>query len=113
MMRGVASGSAGKLAGRLASPRQADAARRLREVGIPLLQDASLRDKVVLVRVDFNVPMAPSADDGQCEILDASRIDACIATLYNIAEQGGRVVLMVWSKLIVKPPILLAFGDLV
>lgn len=54
---------------------------------LPLLQDADLNDKVVLVRVDHNV-----VKNG--EIRDPYRIDATLGTLYNIVERGGRVILM-------------------
>ena len=57
-------------------------ARSLRRV-----QDADLRDKVVLVRVDHNC-----VKDGV--IHDTFRVDQSIATLYNINERGGRPILM-------------------
>ena len=57
-------------------------ARSLRRV-----QDADLRDKVVLVRVDHNC-----VKDGV--IHDTFRVDQSIATLYNIVERGGRPILM-------------------
>lgn len=54
---------------------------------LPLVQDADLRDKVVLVRVDHNVVK-------RGEIRDPYRIDATLGTLYNIVERGGRLILM-------------------
>ena len=54
---------------------------------LPLIQNADLRDKIVLVRVDHNV-----VKNG--EIHDPYRIDATIGTLYNIVERGGRLILM-------------------
>ncbi len=51
---------------------------------LPLIQNADLRDKIVLVRVDHNV-----VKNG--EIHDPYRIDATIGTLYNIVERGGRL----------------------
>ncbi len=54
---------------------------------LPLIQDADLRDKVVLVRVDHNVVK-------KNEIKDPYRIDATLGTLYNIVERGGRPILM-------------------
>ena len=54
---------------------------------LPLIQDADLRGKVVLVRVDHNV-----VKNGQ--IRDPYRIDANLGTLYNIVERGGRIILM-------------------
>src|SRR4030043_2420790 len=55
--------------------------------GIPLIQDANLNDKLVLVRFDHNV-----VKDG--EIRDPYRIDRTFGTLYNIVERGGRPILM-------------------
>jgi len=54
---------------------------------VPLVQDADLADKIVLVRVDHNV-----VKKGQ--IHDPYRIDATIGTLYHIVERGGRLILM-------------------
>jgi len=54
---------------------------------LPLIQDADLRNKLVLVRVDHNV-----VKNGQ--IRDPYRIDATLGTLYNIVERGGRIILM-------------------
>lgn len=54
---------------------------------LPLLQDADLVDKVVLVRVDHNV-----VKNGV--IHDPYRIDASLGTLYNVVERGGRPILM-------------------
>jgi phosphoglycerate kinase len=57
-------------------------ARRLRRV-----QYADLDGKVVLVRVDHNCVRNGT-------LTDAFRVDATIATLYNIVERGGRPILM-------------------
>ncbi|GAQ84339.1 phosphoglycerate kinase [Klebsormidium nitens] len=54
---------------------------------LPLVQDADLQDKIVLLRVDHNVVK-------KGKILDQYRIDCTLATLYNIAERGGRPILM-------------------
>ena len=54
---------------------------------LPLLQDADLMDKIVLVRVDHNVVK-------KGEIRDPYRIDATFGTLYNIVERGGRPIIM-------------------
>ncbi len=54
---------------------------------LSLLQDADLKDKVVLVRVDHNVVK-------KGKILDPYRIDATIGTLFYIASKGGKPVLM-------------------
>lgn len=55
--------------------------------GLPLIQDAELEGKLVLVRVDHNVVK-------KGKINDPFRIDAGFSTLYRIVEQGGRPVLM-------------------
>lgn len=57
------------------------------DMDLPLMQDADLEGKVVLVRVDHNVVKKGA-------IGDPYRIDATLGTLYAIAERGGRVVLM-------------------
>jgi phosphoglycerate kinase len=54
---------------------------------IPLIQEADLKDKVVLVRVDHNVVK-------KGEIHDPYRIDATIGTMYHINARGGKIILM-------------------
>src|SRR4030043_793716 len=54
---------------------------------LPLIQNADLNGKVVLVRFDHNV-----VKDGV--IRDPYRIDRTFGTLYNIVERGGRPILM-------------------
>lgn len=54
---------------------------------LPLIQNADLDGKTVLVRFDHNV-----VKDG--EIKDPYRIDRTFGTLYNIVERGGRPILM-------------------
>lgn len=52
-----------------------------------LIQQAEMKDKIVLVRVDHNV-----VKNGK--IKDPYRIDASLGTLYAIAAKGGRPILM-------------------
>lgn len=52
-----------------------------------LLQEADLKDKVVLVRVDHNVVKKGI-------IHDPYRIDATLGTLYYINAKGGKIILM-------------------
>ena len=54
---------------------------------IQLIQNANLRGKVVLVRVDHNVVKKGL-------IHDPYRIDATIGTLYHINAKGGKIILM-------------------
>ncbi|MEN8150498.1 MAG: phosphoglycerate kinase [Planctomycetota bacterium] len=54
---------------------------------LPLVQNAELRDRIVLVRVDHNVVKKGI-------VRDPYRIDATIGTLYSIVERGGRLILM-------------------
>lgn len=61
--------------------------RNLLDPGLPLIQDADLKDKIVLIRVDHNV-----VKNGK--IKDPYRIDASLPTLFRVVEQGGRPVLM-------------------
>ena len=57
------------------------------EPHLSLLQEADLKDKVVLIRFDHNV-----VKKGQ--IKDPYRIDRSIGTLFYIVEKGGRPILM-------------------
>ena len=54
---------------------------------IPIIQQADLKGKVVLVRVDHNV-----VKNGI--IHDPYRIDATIGTLFHIISKGGKIILM-------------------
>ncbi|MCF8297186.1 MAG: phosphoglycerate kinase [Saprospiraceae bacterium] len=56
-------------------------------INLPLLQDADLKDKIVLVRVDHNVVKKGI-------IHDPYRIDATFGTLYYINAKGGKIILM-------------------
>ena len=57
------------------------------DLRLPLMQEADLRDKVVLLRVDHNVVKKGL-------IRDPYRIEQTFGTLYNIVERGGRPILM-------------------
>src|SRR3984957_17617194 len=52
------------------------------------LDHADLKGKRVLVRVDLNVPM----NDG--EVADVSRIERNAPTITEIADRGGKVILL-------------------
>lgn len=52
------------------------------------LQDVNLKDKKVIVRVDFNVPVK------NAEVTSTVRIKAAIPTIEYILKQGGAVILL-------------------
>lgn len=52
-----------------------------------VVTDLDLKDKKVLVRVDFNVPMK----DG--EITNDNRIVAALPTIKYIVQEGGKAIL--------------------
>src|SRR3984893_3403877 len=52
------------------------------------LDDADVKGKRVLVRVDFNVPMQNG------EVADVSRIERNMPTIIEIAARGGKVILL-------------------
>ena len=55
------------------------------------LRDVELGGKRVVMRVDFNVPMAK---DGSGKITDDTRIVAALPSIKYVLEQGGSLVLM-------------------
>jgi phosphoglycerate kinase len=57
-------------------------------MGFRTLDDADVKDKRVLVRVDFNVPM----QDG--EVTDVSRIERHAPTITELAGRGAKVILL-------------------
>ena len=56
--------------------------------GFHTLDSANLKGKRVLVRVDLNVPM----ENGK--VTDATRIDRILPTLREIADKGGKTILL-------------------
>ncbi len=57
-------------------------------MSFPTIDDADVKGKRVLLRVDFNVPMK----DG--EVADVSRIERHAPTIIDIADRGGKVILL-------------------
>jgi phosphoglycerate kinase len=57
------------------------------DAALPLLQDADVDNKIVLLRVDHNVVKKGA-------IQDPFRIDQTIGTIFNIVERGGRPIIM-------------------
>jgi phosphoglycerate kinase len=53
------------------------------------IDNFTFKDKKVLIRVDFNVPL-----NSQNQITDTNRIDATIPTITKILNDGGAVILM-------------------
>src|SRR3954470_20097358 len=53
------------------------------------IRDLDLKGKVVFIRVDFNVPLAP----GGQEITSDKRIKASLPTIQYALEQGAGVIL--------------------
>ncbi len=53
------------------------------------IQDVDVRDKKVLMRVDFNVPL-----DKQQRITDDSRIQMALPSIQSVLQRGGALILM-------------------
>src|SRR5215217_2485149 len=56
--------------------------------GFRTLDDAELRNKRVLLRLDLNVP----TENGQ--VTDATRLERVAPTIHEIADKGGKVILL-------------------
>ena len=58
-----------------------------------ILDDINFEGKRVLVRVDLNVPVAID-ESGHVEVSDITRMQRIIATISEISEGGGKVILL-------------------
>ncbi len=58
-------------------------------MGIKSIKDLNLKDKRVLIRVDFNVPL-----DEKGTITDDARIKAALPTIHHAIGKGAKVILM-------------------
>ncbi len=59
-------------------------------MAIPTLDQAEVKGKTVLLRVDINSPLDPRTGD----ILEDSRMRECAPTIRELAEKGARVVVL-------------------
>jgi phosphoglycerate kinase len=64
-------------------------ANRYKLITMKTLADFSFKDKKVLIRVDFNVPL-----DENFNVTDSNRIEAAKPTIDKILNDGGAVILM-------------------
>ncbi len=59
-------------------------------MSLPTLDQAEVRGKTVLLRVDINSPLDPKTG----EILEDSRLRECAPTIRELAEKGAKVVVL-------------------
>ena len=58
-------------------------------MAIKSIKDIQIKNRKVLIRVDFNVPL-----DEACKITDDSRIKAAIPTIKYAVDSGAKVIVM-------------------
>lgn len=67
--------------------RQSERLVKMDTTGILFLDQIEVDEKVVFMRVDFNVPL-----DGKC-VTDDTRIDAALDAIRDVIERGGKLIL--------------------
>ena len=60
---------------------------------MPSLDDLQVAGHVVIVRVDFNVPLADDGAGGRV-IADTGRIEAALPTIEYLRDHGARILLL-------------------
>ena len=60
---------------------------------MPNLDDLQVAGHVVIVRVDFNVPLADDGAGGRV-ITDTGRIEAALPTIEYLRDHGARILLL-------------------
>ena len=58
------------------------------------INDVDVRDKVILLRADYNVPITYT-ESGEAEILNDFRIRASLPTLKNLIERGAKKIIII------------------
>ncbi len=57
------------------------------------VKDIDLKDKKVLVRVDFNVPLSSNDPADEISVTDNTRIEAALPTINYLLDQGAALIL--------------------
>jgi phosphoglycerate kinase len=63
-------------------------------VELRTIEDLDVEDRRVLLRADFNVPLAPSRGGGEIRVADDLKIRAALPTLDDLRRLGARIVIV-------------------
>jgi phosphoglycerate kinase len=63
-------------------------------VELRTIEDLDVEDRRVLLRTDFDVPLAPSPDDAGLRVADDHKVRAALPTLDELRRRGARVVIV-------------------